>query len=363
MPNPSGSIPPLSRPAPAAAEPTPRHRLLRALRGEPADRVPAWLMRQAGRYLPQYQRVRENYDFVALCKTPEAAAEVSIQPLDAIDSEAVIIFNDILIPLEQAGARVDFDDQGPLIHNPVRATDDLKRLQTRPVEPDEPVAQTIRLVRERVGEEIPILGFAGAPWTMATYWIEGRMGRQFTHTAALRFGDPALLDALLERIADVVIDYLRIQIEAGADAVQIFDTWGSILSQTEYARFSAPHLKRIVDAIRPLGAPVIVYVNGCAPYLDQLAALGADCLSIDWRTDLATARRIVGPGIALQGNLDPLALLAGPEATEAAVRRLFAAFPPAPGHVFNVGHGLVPQTPPASARALIRAVKEVGRYA
>jgi uroporphyrinogen decarboxylase len=160
-----------------------------------------------------------------------------------------------------------------------------------------------------------------------------------------------------------VIEYLKIQIEAGADAVQLFDTWGAILGQAEYARFSAPYLKRIIEAIRPLGAPVIVYVNGCAPYLDQLAALGADCLSIDWRTDLARARAAVGPGVALQGNLDPSALLAGPAAAEQAVRRLFEAFPPGPGHVFNLGHGVLPQTPVAAAQAAIKAVKEHGRYA
>lgn len=341
---------------------TPRQRLLRALRCQPADRVPSWLMRQAGRYLPEYHEVRRNYDFLTLCKTPEAAAEVSVQPLKAIGSEAVIIFNDILVPLELCGAQVEFDDHGPVVHNPVRDVASLMPLMSREVE-DEPVARTIELVRERVGVETPILGFAGAPWTLATYWVEGRVERNFRHIGELRFRDEPLLEQLLELITATVIDYLKLQIRAGADAVQIFDTWGSLLSQSEYSRLSAPYIRRIIEAIKPLGAPVIVYVNGCAPYLDQLAQLGADCISVDWRVDLARAREIVGPTVALQGNLDPLALLAGPEDAAVAVRRQFEAFPAGPGYVFNLGHGVLPQTRVTSARAVIEAVKQHGRYA
>jgi uroporphyrinogen decarboxylase len=341
---------------------TPRARLLAALRGQPADRVPGWLMRQAGRYLPEYQEVRRGYDFLQLCKTPAAAAEVSIQPLTAIGSDAIIIFNDILVPLELAGAQVEFDDRGPLIRNPIRSAADLAKLTLHPASPEEPVALTIREVRRRVGEEIPILGFIGAPWTLATYWVEGRMGRQFETVGPLRFRDPALLDALLETITALAIDYLKVQIAAGADAVQIFDTWGSALTQSEYERFSARHIRKIIEAVKPLGAPVIVYVGGCAPYLDTLNTLGADALSIDWRLELANARRLVKPGIALQGNLDPLALLAGPEAAARAVRELFEKFPPAPGHVFNLGHGVLPPTQPAAARALMEALKHYGAY-
>ncbi len=350
-----------SQPA-APGAPTPRERLLCALRGQPADRVPVWLMRQAGRYLPQYHAVRARHDFLTLCKTPAAAAEVSIQPVEAIDSDAVIIFNDILIPLEHCGARVAFDDHGPLIRNPVRRPEDLAGLAARPVADDEPIAATIAETRRRVGPDFPILGFIGAPWTLAAYWVEGRMTRQFEHIGSLRFAAPELLLSLLERIADVAADYLRVQIAAGADAVQIFDTWGSILAADEYERFSGQWIRRIIERARPLGAPVIVYVNGCAPFLDQLNGLGADCLSIDWRLPLARARAALGPAIALQGNLDPLALLAGPEAVARAVEDLFRAFPAGPGHVFNLGHGILPNTPVESARALIQAVKHHGRY-
>ena len=339
-----------------------RTRLLAALRGERADRVPIWLMRQAGRYLPEYHTVRRNYDFLALCKTPEAAAEVSIQPLEAVGSEAVIIFNDILVPLEHAGARVEFDDHGPLIHNPVRRGADLAGLATRAVEADEPVCRTIRRVRERVGEETPVLGFIGAPWTLATYWVEGRVSKNFGQIAPLRFRDAEFIEALLEQLTTIAADYLSAQIKAGADAVQIFDTWGSLLGAGEYERFSGRYIREIIARVRPLGVPIIVYLNGCAPYLEHLRGLGADAVSIDWRLGLAEARRALGEGISVQGNLDPMALIAGPEATERAALEIFKAFPAGPGHVFNLGHGILPQTPVASVRKLIEVVKQHGAY-
>lgn len=355
-----------------ASPPSNRERLLCALSGRPTDRVPVWLMRQAGRYLPEYQAVRRHYAFLELCKTPDAAAEVSIQPLDAIGSDAVIIFNDILLPLEQAGALVEFDDHGPVIHNPVRQAGDLRNLAIRPVEPDEPVARTIRYVRERVGEDIPILGFAGSPWTLATYWVEGRASKHFSTIGALRYADPDMLMELLERITPVVAEYLKIQILAGADAVQIFDTWGGLLTPGEFATFSAPWMKRMIELLRAdrrtAGTPIIVYANGAGNYLGQLAELGADCLSVDWRVELGEVCESlqIGSGEAspksIQGNLDPLALLAGPDAVRRAVRQFFKVFPPRPGHVFNLGHGILPQTSPEAARALVEAVKQHGTY-
>jgi uroporphyrinogen decarboxylase len=339
---------------------TPRQRLLGALRGEPIDRVPAWMMRQAGRYLPQYQAVRRNYEFLDLCKTPSAAAEVSIQPVELLGSDAVIIFNDILIPLESAGARVEFNDRGPRIANPLRAQSDIDSLQSRAIRGDEPVAGTIQVVRRRLGPDFPILGFCGAPWTLAVYWIEGVMNRNFENILAMRWREPELLDRILELITDCAADYLRIQIEAGTDAVQIFDTWGSALRAVDYERFSGKWIRKIIDRVRDLGAPVIVYLNGCAPYLDSLNKLGADCISIDWRIELSTARRALDPGIALQGNLDPLVLAAGPEATEREIRDLFKHFPPRTGHVFNLGHGILPHTPVESAKKFFEAVKRYG---
>ncbi len=354
-------IDPKPNPAPAT-QLTPRERLLRALRGEPADRVPGWMMRQAGRYLPAYHEVRRNFSFLDLCKTPDAAAEVSIQPIEQVGSEAVIIFNDILVPLEHVGARVTFDDHGPNIANPVRGDSRLASLVGRALSADEPVAGTIREVRRRLGPDWPILGFAGAPWTLAVYWVEGRVGKQFSEIGKLRAGHPELLLALLEKITDVAAAYLRLQVEAGADAVQIFDTWGSLLGQDDYARFSAPFIRRMIEAVRPTGAPVIVYVGGCAPYMEQLATLGADAVSVDWRVELAWARKQLPASVALQGNLDPTTLLAGPLATEHALAELFRKFPPAPGHVFNLGHGLLPSTPVESVRALMEALRRHGAY-
>lgn len=345
---------------PMALSLTPRERLLAALRREPIDRVPVWMMRQAGRYLPEYQAVRKNYEFLDLCKTPEAAAEVSVQPIEIIGSDAVIIFNDIMLPLEAAGARVSFGDRGPEISNPLRSGADLASLKTRAVTMQEPVVGTIEAVRQRVGEDIPILGFIGAPWTLAAYWIEGKATRNFESLLKMRWGEPELLESILDHITDYAAEYLKVQIQAGADAVQIFDTWGGILSADSYERFSGRFIRRIIERVDG-AVPVIVYVNGCAPYLKTLANLGADCLSVDWRTSLAEARAAVGDSMALQGNLDPLALYAGPEATEQAVREIFEAFPPATGHVFNLGHGLLPKTPVESARRVIEAVKKYGQ--
>lgn len=346
--------------SPSSLSLTPRQRLVGALRGEKTDRVPVWLMRQAGRYLPQYQAVRRNYDFLTLCKTPEAAAEVSVQPIEAIGSDAVIIFNDILIPLEAAGAKVQFGDRGPKIANPLRESGDLRGLAAREITMDEPVVGTIEEVRRRIGPDFPVLGFIGAPWTLASYWIEGVMTRTFESLLKMRWADPELLDEILERITEVAAQYLRIQIRAGADAVQIFDTWGSVLNQSDYERFSGRWIRRIIESVKDLGVPVIVYVNGCAPYLETLGTLGADCISVDWRIDLATARTALHPKIALQGNLDPLVLYAGPEAVDREVKALFEKFPPQRGHVFNLGHGVLPRTPVQSAKRLIEAVHRYG---
>lgn len=341
---------------------TPKSRMIAALRGQPVDRIPVWLMRQAGRYLPEYQAVRSKFDFLSLCRTPEAAAEVSIQPIEIIDSDAVIIFNDILIPLEAMGAQVEFGEKGPRITNPLRSEKDLAGLKSRELSTDEPVAETIRTVRRRLGNDFPILGFIGAPWTLASYWIEGVMTRNFESALALRWGQPELLDKILERITETALAYLRLQIKAGADAVQIFDTWGSALRQSDYERFSGQYIRKIIAGVRDLGVPVIVYLNGCAPYLDSLNSLGADCVSVDWRIELSAARAALTSPSSIQGNLDPLVLYTNPSTVEAAVRELFEKFPPRTGHVFNLGHGILPKTPVENAKKLVEAVKKYGAH-
>lgn len=339
---------------------TARERLLNALLGRPVDRVPVWLMRQAGRYLPEYQAVRKNYDFLQLCKTPSAAAEVSIQPIEIIGSDAVIIFNDIMLPLEAAGADVEFTEKGPRINNPVRSFEALSALRSTPIREDEPIVRTIQTVRERVGPDFPVLGFIGAPWTLATYWVEGAGSRNFERILGLRWSNPEVLDALLEIVTQVALDYLRIQIAAGANAVQIFDTWGSILRDADYERFSARWTRRIIESVRGMGAPVIFYMNGSAPYLPTLDTLGADCVSMDWRVSLSAARAALKTPASLQGNLDPLTLYSNPEAIDAAVADIFRDFPPRPGHVFNLGHGILQHTPVRNAQSLVEAVKRHG---
>lgn len=358
-----GRIPPgktMQSNVPAQVEMTPRERFLAAIRREPVDRVPVWLMRQAGRYLPEYQAVRSRYSFLDLCKTPEAAAEVSIQPIEIVGSDAVVIFNDILVPLEPAGAKVDFTDRGPEIGNTLRTEADLEGLKTRKLTSDEPVAATIQTVRRRLGPDFPILGFIGSPWTLAAYWVEGLGSRNFENLQQLRWGSPDLMERILDHITGYAIDYLKIQIDAGADAVQIFDTWGGILTDAHYEQFSGKWIRRVIEAVRPTGVPVIVYMNGGAPYLSDLARLGADCISIDWRLSLKRAREALGSEIALQGNIDPLVLYATPEAVEAEVRRIFEEFPPATGHVFNLGHGILPKSKVENVKRLIEAVKRYG---
>lgn len=317
-------------------------------------------MRQAGRYLPEYQAVRKNFDFLDLCKTPSAAAEVSVQPIELIGSDAVIIFNDILIPLENAGARVEFTDRGPQILNPLTGAGDLTGLPTKQITADAPVVETIQEVRRRVGPDFPILGFVGAPWTLASYWIEGGGSRNFESLLKMRWQDPEGLTSILSHVTDYAAEYLRIQIQAGADAVQIFDTWGSALREADYETFSGQWIRKIIERVSDLGVPVIVYLNGCAPYLEHLATVGAQCISIDWRIELAEARRRIGPDIALQGNLDPLVLYTNPEVIDREVAKLFERFPPSTGYVFNLGHGILPKTPPANAKALIEAVHRYG---
>lgn len=350
-----------SRTLEASVSITPKERLVRALRGEPVDRVPVWLMRQAGRYLPEYQAVRKNYEFLEMCKTPEAAAEVSVQPIEIVGSDAVIIFNDIMLPLENAGAQVEFTDRGPRINNPVRSGADLAALSTNAVQSSQPVVGTIEAVRERVGPDFPILGFVGAPWTLASYWVEGVMTKNYESIMSMRWGDPSTLDALLEHITEFATEYLRIQIEAGADGVQIFDSWGGILGAKDYERFSGKWIRKIIESVRDLDVPVIVYLNGVTPYLDTLKTLGADCISVDWRIGLEDARASLGDGVALQGNIDPLILYSNPDAIEAEVRRIFHDFPPQAGHVFNLGHGVLPKTPVENVRTLIEAVKQHGQ--
>ncbi|MEO6194458.1 MAG: uroporphyrinogen decarboxylase, partial [Thermoanaerobaculia bacterium] len=286
---------------------------LRTCRGEATERRPVWLMRQAGRYLPEYRAIRQKVDFLTLCKTPELAAEVTIQPVDILGVDAAILFADILLPLEAMGAELQFvKGDGPTFPNPVRTREDIARLREPNV--DETlgyVFDAMRLVRRELDGRVPVLGFGGTPWTLAAYLVEGGGSKHFEHLLAWSYGDPEGLSVLLDRVADVSIAYLLGQIAAGAQALQLFDTWGGLLDLDRWRAMALPPLRKIVDALKGK-VPLIYYVNGGTHLLPALAELPVDVLSVDWRLPLSEVRRRLGDGAPriLQGNLDPAALLA-----------------------------------------------------
>lgn len=317
-------------------------------------------MRQAGRYLPEYRAIRAKMDFLALCKTPELAAEISLQPYRILGVDAVIIFSDILIPVEAMGQRVHIsEERGPQLLDPIRAREQVDRLIVPdPLEKMPFVMETIRLVRRELRGEAPIIGFAGAPWTLAAYMIEGGGSKNYAEIKRMMYVEPKLLEALLDKIADAVILYLNAQIEAGAQVVQLFDTWAGELSPADYERFALPYQQKIFDSIDRSAAPAILFVNGCGSLLEKMARSGADVLSIDWRVELGQARARLGPDITLQGNLDPCALLSTPEIIRSKVQQLIEATG-GRRHILNLGHGVLPATPVENARAFVDAAKSI----
>jgi len=342
-------------------------RLLRACRFLEVDRAPVWMMRQAGRYLPEYRAIRGKTDFLTLCKTPELAAEVSLQPFRILEVDAVIMFCDILIPVEAMGMKLDIiESKGPVLENPVRTKEQVERLIVPdPIEKTGFVMDLIRLLRKEISNEAPLIGFAGAPYTLASYLIEGGTTRNYSEIKRIMFSNPGLLHMLLEKIAATVSDYLNAQIEAGAQVVQLFDTWAGDLSSGDYEEFALPYQQMVFDKLHRgpegLKVPAMLYVNGCSHILEKMAESGANALSIDWRLDIGEARRrLDGAGfseIALQGNLDPCALLGTQETIAEGVREILKKVGPL-GHIMNLGHGIMPMVPVANAKAFIEAAKE-----
>ena len=331
-------------------------RFLRALRGEPVDTTPVWIMRQAGRYLPEYRATRAKAgDFLTLCKTPELACEVTLQPIDRLGVDAAILFSDILIPLEPMGMKLGFPNEGPRLE-PIRDEAGVRALRVPNAEETMPfVMEAVKLIRRALDGKVPLIGFAGAPFTMLTYAVEGQTGKQFAETKKLLYTAPAVAHQLLQKLTDTVADYLAAQIRAGAQVVQLFDSWVGQLAPEDFRAFAAPYVKRLVDTLKPLGAPIIYFANDGGSLLADAARLGADALGVDWRTPLDEARARTGDGVTLQGNLDPC-LLFGPVAE--IERRADDVLARARGkrHVFNLGHGILPGTPPEHAVALVEHV-------
>ncbi len=333
--------------------------LLSALRGQATPRRPVWLMRQAGRYLPEYRALRARHSFEALSGDAALAAEVTLQPLARFPLDGAIIFADLMSPVGALGLTVRFDP-GPTLERPVRTAADVAALR----EPDAgeiapEVTGALRLVKAELGGRAALLGFAGAPWSLAAYLVEGKSATGFPALRALVAQDAGLVDALLGRLTDLVARYLAEQVAAGAEAVQIFDTWAGVLSPGRWTRLVRPHLVRLLDATRTLGVPRILFVQDAPHLVASYAALPAEALAVDWREDLAALRQRYNGSHAIQGNIDPAVLLAGPVATARATEALLARTP-ARGHVVNLGHGLLPQTPLESVQALIDAVHAEG---
>jgi uroporphyrinogen decarboxylase len=333
-----------------------KERLLAACRRQPVDRVPVWIMRQAGRALPGYRTLREKYSFLELCRTPELAAEVSAEPIEALDVDASIVFSDILVVAEAMGLRLEVPDSGPVLGGFIADRAGVERLKEFDPEKETGyVMEAIRVLAKRLGPEIPVIGFAGAPWTLACYLLSGKSTGNTAHRSRqMLYAEPALLTSLLGKIAHATAGYLAAQIRAGAAVVQLFDTWAGELGREEYESFALPATRQAIEELRPGNVPVILYARGGAHLVESMARTGATVLSVDWRTDLAEARRRFGPGIALQGNADPYALLGSVDLAERAAREAVAKTGGA-GHVLNLGHGLLPMTPIENARAFVRA--------
>jgi uroporphyrinogen decarboxylase len=341
-------------------------RLLRALAREPVDRTPAWLMRQAGRYLPEYRATRARAgSFLALATNPELACEVTLQPLARYPLDAAILFSDILMIPKAMGVGLAFEEgEGPRIERPVRSARDIDALPVPDVGRElRFVMDAVALIRRELGGRVPLIGFAGSPWTVATYMAEGAASRDFPRSKALLYGEPKALHALLAKLARATTDYLNAQIAAGAQAVMLFDTWGGVLSTPAYYEFSLAYMEQVAgDLIHEREGrrvPVILFTKGGGAWLERLSATGADAIGIDWTTELAAARRDTFGRVALQGNLDPGALFAPPDAIRAEVARVLESYGRGPGHVFNLGHGIQPGVDPENVAAMIAAVHEL----
>ncbi len=331
---------------------------LKACRGEKTDYTPVWLMRQAGRYLPEYQKVRSKVDFLTLCKTPELAAEVTIQPVDILKVDAAILFSDILVPIEPMGMKLEFSEsKGPILYDPIRNDIAVSKLRRIKAEEDVPfVMETIKMLVKKLN--VPLIGFSGAPFTLATYMIEGGSSKNFVNTKKMMYQTPELYARLMEKITDTVINYLQAQINAGVHAVQVFDSWAGILSPFDFEKYALPYVQKIIAAFKGK-VPVIYFAFNASAMLKKVKQSGADILGIDWRIDIADAVSALGNDVAVQGNLDPCLLFGTKDSIKDGVSRILQGAKGAKGHIFNLGHGILPETPVDNAKTMVQAVHEL----
>lgn len=331
---------------------------LKACRGEKTDYTPIWMMRQAGRYLPEYQKVRGNVTFLELCKNPELCVEVTLQPIDLLNMDAAILFSDILIPIEAMGGQLDFHEgKGPVFANTVRSEKDLEQfIVPDPIETMDFVMETIKLLRKEL--KVPLIGFAGAPFTCATYLIEGGSSKVFWETKKLMFTQPELFHQLMDKITQTTILYLREQAKAGAQSLQLFDSWAGVLAPTDFRTFALPYVQQILSSLKEFDIPLIYFANNGATLLEDSITSGADVIGLDWRINIGDAVKRVG-NLAVQGNLDPFALLLPQDELKARIGRLLDDAKDAKGHIFNLGHGIHQFTPPEQAKFAVEAVHEL----
>jgi len=337
-------------------------RFLRAVRREPTDTTPIWLMRQAGRYMPEYMAVRRQVTFLELCKRPDLAAEVTLTAQQILGVDAAILFADLLPILEPMGLQLDYEQgAGPVIGNPIRQTAEVGRLrEVEEIDALKFVFDAVRLIRRDLPSDIPLLGFAGAPFTLASYAIEGSGSRNYLHTKRLMFSDTGAWNQIMQTLTGSLIRYLTAQIEAGCQAVQIFDSWAGCLSPADYRRFVLPHTRRLIQSL-PAETPVINFLTGNPALLPLQKEVGGQVVGLDWRVDLKDAWEMLGDDFAVQGNLDPVSLLADLSVLQTRTREVMQAAAGRPGHIFNLGHGVLPQTDPSRARALVEMVHEMGQ--
>jgi len=335
---------------------------LRACFGKETNYTPVWLMRQAGRYMEEYRKIRSRVKFLTMCKTPDLAAEVTMQPVEKLGVDAAIIFADILLPLEGMGIDLEFaPGGGPVIHNPIKNRSDILKLRT--IEPREDlsfVLEAIKIVRQEIEGKIPLIGFSGAPFTLASYIIEGGHSRNYIDTKSLIYQDPSSWHQLMEALDQVIIDYLNSQIEAGAQAVQLFDSWVGCLSSKDYEEFVLPHSRAVIKQLKK-GIPVIHFALNSAHLLELIKKAGGDVIGVDWRINLADAWQRIGYDVSIQGNLDPVLLFAPPEKIELEVKAILKSTEGRAGHIFNLGHGILPKTPVENAIALIETVHRLSQ--
>jgi uroporphyrinogen decarboxylase len=337
----------------------PESRFVKACKRQPVDRTPVWFMRQAGRYMPEYRAVRKQYSLIEICKKPEVAAEVTITAAEALGVDAAIIFADLLLPLEVMGLPFHFSaGEGPVIEKPVRTTEDVTRLRTDRAADLGYVSDAIRLVCKHFGSHLPVIGFCGAPFTLASYMIEGGGSRNYVHAKKMMYSSPAAWDGLMRKLVAVVSEYATEQVRAGADVIQIFDSWVGCLSVEDYRRYVLPRTTELVKALQETSVPIIYFGTDSTTLLPSMRETGAEAIGLDWRIPLDEGWRSLGYDCAVQGNLDPVLLFADWKELKSRAEDILRRAAGRPGHIFNLGHGILPETPVDNVKALAEFVQE-----